>query len=143
LKGSVKSRELQAIGEEYRKDSNDSFVSVVRSVGEINKSLLVIASEMTEHSKRSVGRAFEMQAQLAKKAYETYISEITKLGQMVFAPWFLTRAAERLPDSSLSEERAGSKSGSPRTAAHRIATTRKTGIAKLRRSSSKKSKAKR
>ncbi len=80
------SRELQAIGEEYRKDSNDSFVSVVRSVGEINKSLLGIASEMTEHSKRSVGRAFEMQAQLAKKAYETYISEITKLGQMVFAP---------------------------------------------------------
>jgi hypothetical protein len=46
------SRELQAIGEEYRKDSNDSFVSVVRSAGEINKSLLGIASEMTEHSKR-------------------------------------------------------------------------------------------
>ena len=128
------SRELQAIGEEYRKDSNDSFVSVVRSAGEINKSLLGIASEMTEHSKRSVGRAFEMQAQLAKKAYETYISEITKLGQMVFAPWFSARAAERLPDSSLSEERASSKGGSRRTAAHRAATTRK---AKLRRSSSK------
>ena len=120
-----------------RKASNDSFVSVVRWVGEINKSLLGIASEMTEQ------RAFEMQAQLAKKAYETDISEIMKLGQMVFAPWFLTRAAERLPDSSLSEERAGSKSGSPRTAAHRVATTRKTGIAKLRRPSSKKSKAKR
>jgi hypothetical protein len=120
-----------------RKASNDSFVSVVRWVGEINKSLLGIASEMTEQ------RAFEMQAQLAKKAYETDISEITKLGQMVFAPWFLARAAERLPDSSLSEERAGSKSGSPRTAAHRVATTRKTGIAKLRRPSSKKSKAKR
>jgi hypothetical protein len=120
-----------------RKASNDSFVSVVRWVGEITKSLLGIASEMTEQ------RAFEMQAQLAKKAYETDISEITKLGQMVFAPWFLARAAERLPDSSLSEERAGSKSGSPRTAAHRVATTRKTGIAKLRRPSSKKSKAKR
>jgi hypothetical protein len=80
------SRELQTIGEEYRKASNDSFVSVVRSVGDINKSLLGIASEMTEHSKRSVGRALEMQAQLAKKTYETYISEITKLGQMVFAP---------------------------------------------------------
>ena len=136
------SRELQAIGEEYRKDSNDSFVSVVRSAGEINRAYWELLPR-SEHSKRSVGRAFEMQAQLAKKAYETYISEITKLGQMVFAPWFLTRAAERLPDSSLSEERAGSKSGSPRTAAHRVATTRKTGIAKLRRSSSKKSKAKR
>ena len=120
-----------------RKASNDSFVSVVRWVGEINKSLLGIASEMTEQ------RAFEMQAQLAKKAYETYISEITKLGQMVFAPWFIARAAERLPDSSLSEERASSKGGSRRTAAHRVATTRKTGTAKLRRSTSKKSKAKR
>jgi hypothetical protein len=38
------------------------------------------------------GRAFEMQAQLAKKAYETYISEITKLGPLVFAPWFLAAA---------------------------------------------------
>jgi hypothetical protein len=128
------SRELQTIGEEYRKASNDSFVSVVRSVGEINKSLLGVASEMTEHSKRSVGRAFEMQAQLAKKAYETYISEIRKLGQLVFAPWFLARAAERL-----SEERAGSKGGARRTAAHRISATRKTGIAK-RRSRSKKPK---
>jgi hypothetical protein len=136
------SRELQAIGDEYRKASNDSFDSVVRSVGEINKSLLGIASEMTEHSKRSVGRAFEMQAQLAKKAYETYISGIPKLGQLVFAPWFLARAAERLPDLSLSEERPGSKGGSRRTAAHRVATTRKTGTAKLRRSRSKKSKAK-
>jgi hypothetical protein len=137
------SRELKTIGEDYRKASNDSFVSVVRSAVEINKTLLGIAFEMTEHSKRSVGRAFEIQAQLAKKAYETYISEITKLGQMVFAPWFLARAAERLPDSSLSEERAGSKGGAHRTAAHTIATTRKTGIEKRRRPSSKKSKTKR
>jgi len=137
------SRELQTIDEEYRKGSNDSFVSVVRSVAEINKSLLGIASEMTEHSKRSVGRVFEIQAQLAKKAYQTYISEITKLGQMLFAPWFLPRAGERLPDSSLAKQRAGSRGGARRTAAHRIATTRKTGIAKRRTSSSKKSKRKR
>jgi hypothetical protein len=136
------SRELKTIGEEYRKASNDGFVSILRSVGEINKSLLGIASEMTEHSKRSVRRAFEIQVQLAKKAYETYIPEVTKLGQMVFAPWFLARAEERLPDSSLSEER-GSKGGAQRTAAHRLATPRKTGIAKPRRSSSKKSKPKR
>jgi hypothetical protein len=137
------SRELKIIGEEYRKASNDGFVSVVRSVGEINKNLLGIASEITEHSKRSVGRAFEIQAQLAKKGYETYISEVTKLGQMVFAP-FVAPAAERLPDPSLSDdERPGSKGGARRTAAHRLATTRKTGIAKPRRSSSKKSKPKR
>jgi hypothetical protein len=111
-------------------------------VGEINKSLLGIASEMTEHSKRSVGHAFEMQAQFAKKAYETYLSEITKLGQMVFAPWLLARSAERLPDSSFLEGGIGSRSGRQRTAAHRIGTTQKTEVAK-RRSSSKKSKPKR
>jgi hypothetical protein len=131
------SRELKIIGEEYRKASNESFDSVVRSVGEINKSLVGIASEMTEHSKRSVGRAFEMQAQLAKKAYETYLSEITKLGQMIFAPWLLARAAERLPDSSFFEGGIDSRSGRQRTAAHRIGITRKTGVAK-RRSRSRK-----
>jgi hypothetical protein len=72
-------KELKDIGEEYRKASKDSFASVVRSVGEIKRGR--IASEMTEQSKRSVGQALELQSQIAKKAYDTYISELSKLGQ--------------------------------------------------------------
>jgi hypothetical protein len=53
---------------EYRKASSDTFASVVRSFGELNGSLQGIAEEMTETSKKSVGRAIEIQAELAKKA---------------------------------------------------------------------------
>jgi hypothetical protein len=49
-------KELKDIGEEYRKASRDSFAQVVRSVGEIHRGFQGIASEMTEQSKRSVGR---------------------------------------------------------------------------------------
>src|SRR5262249_43135447 len=47
-------KELKDIGEEYRKASQDSFASVIRSVGEIHRGFQGIASEMTEQSKRSV-----------------------------------------------------------------------------------------
>ena len=71
-------KELKDIGDEYRKASQDSFASVVRSVGEIQRSFQGIASEMTEQSKRSLGQALELQARIAKKAYDTYVSELTK-----------------------------------------------------------------
>ena len=41
-------KELKDIGEEYRKASQDSFASVVRSVGEIQRGFQGIAAEMTE-----------------------------------------------------------------------------------------------
>jgi len=44
-------KELKDIGEEYRKASNDSFASVVRSVNETQRGFQGIASEMTEQSK--------------------------------------------------------------------------------------------
>ena len=55
-------REIQKV-EDYRRASNESFASVVRSVSEVNRRLI-------EFSKTSFNRAIEMQAQLAKKAEE-------------------------------------------------------------------------
>jgi hypothetical protein len=129
-------KELKDIGEEYRKASKDSFASVVRSVGEIQRSFQGIASEMTEQSKRSVGQALELQARIAKKAYDTYVSELTKLGQMIFSGYqtFLTRAEEQSSNAGLA-----SRIGARRTAAHRVSGSRKTGVATRR--SSRKSKA--
>ena len=72
-------KELKDIGDEYRKAH--SFASVVRSVGEIQRGFQGIASEMTEQSKRSVGQTLELQTRIAKKAYDTYVSEVMKLGQ--------------------------------------------------------------
>jgi hypothetical protein len=117
-------KELKDIGNEYRKASQDSFASVVRSVGEIHRSFQGIASEMTEQTRRSVGQALELQARIAKKAYDTYVLELTKLGQMIFSgsQTFLTRAEEQLPNAA-----TVSGSRGHRTAAHRVTSRRKTG----------------
>src|SRR5262249_21926488 len=96
--------------------------------GEIHRGFQGIASEMTEQSKRSVGQALELQALIAKKAYDTYVSELTKLGQMVFSGYqtFVTRAEGQLPDASLF------RTGVQRTAAHTVTSSRKTGPANRR-----------
>src|SRR5215467_12320696 len=119
-------KQLKDIGNEYRKASQDSFASVVRSVGEIQRSFQGIASEMTEQTKRSVGQALELQTHIAKKAYDTYVSELTKLGQMIFSGYqaFLTRAEE--------QNAASFRTGVHRTAAHTATSSRKTGVANKR-----------
>jgi hypothetical protein len=126
-------KELKDIGDEYRRASQDSFASVVRSVGEIQTGFQGIASEMAEQSKRSVGQALELQARIAKRAYDAYVSELTKLGQMIFSGYqtFLTRAEEQIPTTG------SFRTGAQRTAAHRVTSSRKTGAAR-RRSSSRK-----
>src|SRR5215471_15218279 len=90
-----------------------------------------IASEMTEQSKRSVGQAIELQARIAKKSYDTYVSELTKLGQMIFSGYqtFLTRAEEQSSNAGLAF-----RSGAQRTAAHSMTSSRKTGAATRRNS---------
>jgi hypothetical protein len=129
-------KELKDIGEEYRKASQDSFASVVRSVGEIQRGFQGIAAEMTEQSKRSVGQALELQTRIAKKAYDAYVSELTKLGQMIFSGYqtFLTRAEEQIPNFV--------RSGAQRTAPHRVTSSRRTGAATRQASHKKRGKRK-
>jgi hypothetical protein len=128
-------KELKDIGDEYRRASQDSFVQVVRSVGEIQKGFQGIAAEMTEQSKRSVGQALELQTRIVKKSYDAYVSELTKLGQMMFSGYqsLLTRAEEQLPNVA-----HASGSRAQRTAAHRLTSSRRTGPATRRQSSRKK-----
>ena len=47
-----------------------------------------------------MGRAFEIQAQLAKSACDAYVFQLTKLGQMMFTGYgmFRTRPEVRLSD---------------------------------------------
>ena len=73
-------RELKNIAE-YKKPSNDAFASVVRSFGEANNRFQALAAN-------SVGRAVEIQSQFVGKAYDTYISEISKLGRMFFVGYY-------------------------------------------------------
>jgi phasin family protein len=69
-----------------------------RSFGELNKGFQAIAAEWTDYSKRafedstkafeklvgakSTEKAFEIQSEFAKKAFEDYVAELTKLSEM-------------------------------------------------------------
>ena len=90
--------DLKMVGEEYAKLGSDSFNAVVRSWGEVNKGFQAVAEEVTDYSKRafedatrtfeqlvrakSPEQVIEIQSQYAKKAYDTYMAEMSKLGEM-------------------------------------------------------------
>ena len=84
--------------EEFQKVGKDGFDAAVRSFGEVNKGFQAIAAEVTDYSKKafedstrafeqligakSIEQAIEIQSQYAKKAYDTYVAEMSKLGEM-------------------------------------------------------------
>src|SRR6478672_1064389 len=135
---------------EYKKPSNDAFASVVRSFGEANNRFQALAAN-------SVGRAVEIQSQFVGKAYDTYISEISKLGRMFFVGYrtFTARpqeqryaninakqAADR-PQASLAEARVNPDTARRRTAAQSMTTKRKAGTVAKNQSGKRSTKAKR
>ena len=142
-------KELKSIAE-YRKPSNDAFASVTRSFGEANNRFQALAVE-------SVGRAVEIQSQFVAKAYDTYISEISKFGRMFFVGYrTFTPRPQSIPHANLNEKKAvdsqqrasaeakfHAEPARPRTAAQSMATKRKTGtVAKSQSRSNRSSKAK-
>ena len=84
--------------EEFQKVGKDGFDATVRSFGEMNKGFQAIAAEVTDYSKKafedstrafeqligakSVEQAVEIQSTYAKKAYDNYVAEVSKLGEM-------------------------------------------------------------
>jgi hypothetical protein len=84
--------------EEFQKVGKDGFDAYVRSFGEMNKGFQAIAAEVTDYSKKafedstkvfeqlvgakSIEQAIEIQSQYAKKAYDTYMAEMSKIGEM-------------------------------------------------------------
>ncbi len=84
--------------ENIQKAGQDNFDTAVKSLGEVNKGVQAIASEVTDYTKsaieegtaafeklagvKSVEQAIEVQTTYAKKAYEDYISQVSKLGEM-------------------------------------------------------------
>jgi hypothetical protein len=111
---------------QYRKPSGDAFASVVRSFGEANSRLQALAIEV-------VGRAVEIQTQFVGKAYDTYISEVSKLGRTFFVlarPQAANLNEKRLPIEQVRD------SARRRIAAQTMSTERKTGSVAKRDSQS-------
>jgi len=141
-------KELKNIAE-YKKPSNDAFASVARSFGEANNHFQALAVE-------SVGRAVEIQSQFVAKAYDTYISQISRFGRMFFVGYrTFTPRPQSLPYANLNEKAAGRPQAQlaeakvhaepvrRRTAAQSMPTKRKTGTVAKSQSGKRSTKAKR
>ena len=112
--------DVQKYGEEFQRVSKDGFDAVVRSFGEVNKSLQAIAAEVTDYSKKSFEdgtraseqlrsaksfeQVIEVQSQYLRMAYDAYVAEWSKLGEMYAGS---TRNAYK------PVEQAAAKAGSP------------------------------
>jgi hypothetical protein len=84
--------------EDFQKLGQHNVDSAVKLFGEWNKSLQAIAAEMTDYTKRSfeeststfekllaaktIEQAIEIQTGYAKRAYDGYMHQMTKLGGM-------------------------------------------------------------
>ena len=112
--------DVQKFGEEFQRVGKDGFDASVRSLGEVNKGFQAIAATVTDYSKKafedgtrafeqligakSFEQAFEIQSQYAKKAFDAYVAQLSKLGEMYVD---LTRNAYK------PVEQAVAKAGSP------------------------------
>jgi hypothetical protein len=90
--------EAMKVGHEYPKAAESSFEAASRSFGEVNRGLQAIAAEMTDFSKRrfedvlhaweqllrarSFGEVVDVQTRYAQGAYNAYMSEMSKVGEM-------------------------------------------------------------
>jgi phasin family protein len=89
---------MQKAGEDFQKIGKENYDAMVRSYGELNKNFQAITSRWADFSKRSfedasraweemigaksVDKAIEVQTKYAKDAYESWIAEMSKIGEM-------------------------------------------------------------
>jgi hypothetical protein len=90
--------DVQKFGEEFQRVSKNGFDASVRSLGEVNKGFQAIAATVADYSKKafedatrafeqligakSFEQAWEIQSQYAKKVFDAYIAQSSKLGEM-------------------------------------------------------------
>ena len=84
--------------DDIQKVSNANVETTVKSFEGVTKATQAIATEIADYTKRSfedgtktmenllgaksLDKAFEVQSEYAKAAYESYVSEVTKLGEL-------------------------------------------------------------
>jgi hypothetical protein len=84
--------------QDFQKFGQTNVDTAVKFFGDLNKSWQAIAAEMTDYSKRafedgtatfeklaaakSLEQAFEIQTSFAKRAYDDYMAQLTKIGSM-------------------------------------------------------------
>jgi phasin family protein len=90
--------DFQKTADEFQKAGKDNYEAMVRSYGELNKGFQAIVARWTEFSKqsfedatrtweqligaKSLDQAFEIQTNYAKRAYDNWMAEASKIGEM-------------------------------------------------------------
>jgi hypothetical protein len=90
--------DVQRYGEEFQRATKDGFDASVRSFGEVSKGFQAIAATVVDYSKKSFEdstrafeqlagaksfeQAWEIQSQYAKKAFDAYVAQASKVGEM-------------------------------------------------------------
>jgi len=90
--------QFQNANNDFQKMGKDNYDAMVRSYGELNKGLQAIAARWTAFSKdafedatrtfeklvgvKSFEQAIEIQSAYAKRAYDSWVAEATKVGEM-------------------------------------------------------------
>ena len=89
---------FQKASDDFQKMGKDNFDAVLRSYGELSKGFQAIGTRVTDYSKqafedatrafeqlvgaKSFEHAIEIQSQYAKRAYDTWVAEASKIGEM-------------------------------------------------------------
>jgi hypothetical protein len=116
--------EFQKLSSSYQRTGDEAFSSMTRSAKEVRKSLRGMSLEMAEFSKKSVNQAIELQAQLAKNAFDAFITELSKFSMLGFVGY----------GRSTGDQEASAPSGQSRT--HRAAAARRSSDTKRSQASS-------
>ena len=90
--------DVQRFNDQVQRAGKDGFDAAVSSFGEANKGFQAIAAEIAAYSKtsfedgtrafeqligaKSFEQAWEIQSQYAKKAFEAYVAQASKIGEM-------------------------------------------------------------
>ena len=90
--------DIQRYGEEFQRASKDGLGASVRSLAEMSKGFEAIRTTMMDYTKKSfedgtrafeqlvgaksIEQAWEIQSQYAKKAFEAYVAQASKIGEM-------------------------------------------------------------
>jgi len=89
---------FEKAGKDFQKTTKDNYDAMVRSYGELNRGLQGIGEQVTSYSKqafadatgtfeklvgaKSLEQVVEIQSQYAKKAYDSWVAEATKIGEL-------------------------------------------------------------
>lgn len=92
---------FQKATDDFQKMGKTNYEAVLRSYSELNKGFQAIGAKVTDYSKqafedatrafeqlagaKSLEQAIEIQSQYAKKAYDTWVAEASKIGEMYAA----------------------------------------------------------